>query len=376
MAQTFVSGANKVSSFSTKDSQQQSEQRHRRRWLREILTSLFNHFLLIFFGLFFFVPFLWMISTALKSDQDVFRTPPTWLPHDNVRVIINGQEAPLYNVTMSDGSVQQLALLSIAEGKGTFVDPKSPSQTLEIRMKFAQPILRVGLRWRNFVDAMNRATRPGLGVNFWTYFKNSLIIAFFSIVGTLLSCTPVAYGFARIHWPGRDKIFLLVLSTMMLPFQVTMIPLYLYYNDVLHWGDTFLPLIVPTFFANAYDIFLLRQFFRTIPEELCDAARVDGASEWRIFTRIILPLSIPVLATIAVFTFLWAWNDFLGPLLFLTSPRNFTMALGLQDFQGQHSVAWNLLMAASVVFTIPIIIAFFFAQRTFIQGIKLTGLKE
>jgi multiple sugar transport system permease protein len=162
----------------------------------------------------------------------------------------------------------------------------------------------------------------------------------------------------------------------MLPFQVTMIPLYLFFNDFLHWGDSFLPLIVPTFFANAYDVFLLRQFFKTIPEELSDAARVDGASEFAIFRQIVLPLSIPVLATVTVFTFLWAWNDFQGPLLYLTSPRNFTMALGLSDFQSQRSVAWNLLMAASVVFTVPIVIAFFFAQRTFIQGIKLTGLKE
>ncbi|MBZ0298675.1 MAG: carbohydrate ABC transporter permease [Anaerolineae bacterium] len=243
-------------------------------------------------------------------------------------------------------------------------------------MRYAEAILVPQLRWQNFPDALNRATRPGLGVTFWTYFRNSLVIAFFSIIGTLISCTPVAYGFARIQWPGRNALFVLVLATMMLPFQVTMIPLYVLFTDTLQWGNTFLPLIVPTFFANGFDIFLLRQFFRTIPEELSDAARVDGASEWKIFTRIVLPLSVPVLATIAVFTFLYAWNDFTAPLLFLTSPQNYTMAIGLQDFQGQHTVAWNQLMAASVVFTVPIVIAFFFAQRTFIQGIKLTGLNE
>jgi multiple sugar transport system permease protein len=341
----------------------------------KMLQGLGGHALLIGMGLFFFIPFLWMISTSLKSDQDVFRTPPSLLPHDNQYVQVNGKAMPLYEVTQ-DNVTRKLALENIAEGMGTFYDPANPAQPEQIRMKFAKPLLVVGLRWRNFADAMNRATRTGLGVTFWTYFKNSLIIAFFSIVGTLLSCAPVAYGFARIRWPGRDLVFIFVLATMMLPFQVTMIPMYLFFNDVLHWGDSFLPLIVPTFFANAWDIFLLRQFFRTIPEEMCDAARVDGASEWQIFTRIVLPLSIPVLATITVFTFLWAWNDFTGPLLFLTSPKNFTMAIGLQDFQGQHTVAWNQLMAASVVFTLPIIIAFFFAQKTFIQGIKLTGSKE
>ena len=148
------------------------------------------------------------------------------------------------------------------------------------------------------------------------------------------------------------------------------------FNDFLHWGDSFLPLIIPTFFSNAYDVFLLRQFFRTTPEEMCDAARVDSASEWQIFTRIVLPLSVPVLATVTVFTFLWVWNDFTGPLLFLTSPKNFTMALGLQDFQSQRTMVWNQLMTAATVFTVPIVIAFFFAQKTFIQGIKLTGSKE
>jgi multiple sugar transport system permease protein len=236
--------------------------------------------------------------------------------------------------------------------------------------------MEVSFRWQNFPDAMNRGSRPTVGTSFWTYLKNSLIIAVFAIIGTLLSNTPVAYAFSRLRFPGRDILFVLVLTTMMLPFQVTMIPMYLLFNDVLSWGDTFLPLIVPTFFANAYDVFLLRQFFRTIPEEMCDAARVDGASEFHIFTRIVLPLSVPVLATITVFTFLWAWNDFTGPLLFLTSPKNFTMALGLQDFQGQHTMIWNQMMAAATIFTVPIIIAFFFAQKTFIQGIKLTGSKQ
>ncbi len=344
------------------------------RWLRRGVGALAAHLTIIAIGLFFFVPFLWMLSTALKSDQDVFRVPPTWLPHDNLQVTVNGQRVPVYEVDL-EGETKRLALLSIAEGYGTFVDPANPAETIQVRMKFARPILVPGPRWQNFPDAMNRATRPGLGVNFWTYIKNSLIIAVFAIIGTLVSCAPAAYGFARVRWPGRELVFLIVLSTMMLPFQVTMIPLYIVFTDKLKWGNTFLPLIVPTFFGNGFDIFLLRQFFRTIPEELCDAARVDGASEFRIFWSIVLPLSVPVLATITVFTFLWAWNDFQGPLLYLTDPRKFTMALGLQDFQGQHSVAWNLLMAAAAVFTIPIVILFFFAQRTFIQGVKLTGLK-
>jgi multiple sugar transport system permease protein len=362
------------------ETDEERRKRGQARKVRNFFKSLFSHAAINFIGLFFLIPFLWMLITAFKSSEDVFHTPPRWLPYDNVRVEVNGEQLPLYNV-QTEAGVKQLAAIKIVEGVGTFVDPANPDQTMEYEIqqgatKIAEPIMHISFRWQNFSDAMARGSRPGVGASFWVYFKNSLIIAFFSIVGTLFSNTPVAYAFARLKFPGRDILFVLILSTMMLPFQVTMIPIYLFFNDTLHWGNTFLPLIIPTFFANAYDVFLLRQFFRTIPEEMCDAARVDGASEWQIFTRIIIPLSIPVLATVTVFTFLWAWNDFTGPLLFLTSPKNFTMALGLQDFQSQRTMIWNQLMAAATVFTVPIVVAFFFAQKTFIQGIKLTGLKE
>jgi multiple sugar transport system permease protein len=358
----------------------EARKRLRARRIRSFIQSLTSHTAINFIGLFFLIPFLWMVLTAFKSSQDVFHTPPRWLPYDNLTVDVNGEQLPLYNVKTADG-VKQLAAVKIVEGVGTFVDPANPSQQMEYEIqqgatKVAEPIMHISFNWQNFPDAMERGSRPGIGASFWVYFKNSLIIAFFAIVGTLFSNTPVAYAFARLKFPGRDLLFIIILATMMLPYQVTMIPIYLFFNDFLGWGNSFLPLIVPTFFANAYDVFLLRQFFRTIPEEMCDAARVDGASELQIFTRIILPLSVPVLATVTVFTFLWAWNDFTGPLLFLTSPKNFTMALGLQDFQSQRSMVWNQLMAASVVFTVPIVIAFFFAQKTFIQGIKLTGSKE
>ncbi len=349
--------------------------------IRDILKSTISHGLIIFIGLFFAVPFVWMLLTAFKSNQDVFHSPPRWLPYDNVRVEVNGEQLPLYDVKLPDGTIKRLAAVKIFEGVGTFVDPENPAVIFDYELqqgkeRIAKAVMDVSFRWQNFPDAMNRGSRPGVGASFWVYFKNSLTIAFFVIIGTLVSNTPVAYAFARINFPGRDILFILVLATMMLPFQVTMIPIYLLFNDTLGWGDTFLPLIIPTYFANAWDIFLLRQFFRTIPEEMCDAALVDGANEWQIFTRIVLPLSTPVSAAVTVFTFLYVWNDFTGPLLFLNSPKNFTMALGLQDFQGQNIIIWNQLMAAAVVFTVPIIIAFFFAQKTFIQGIKLTGSKE
>lgn len=362
------------------ESEQERHKRVQARQARNLIQSFTSHALINFVGLFFLIPFIWMLLTAFKSNEDVFHTPPRWLPYDNARVEIDGERYPLYRVQTESG-LKELAALKIIEGVGSFVDPAEPDRVLDYEIqqgstRIAEPIMEINFRWQNFPDAMSRGSRPGIGASFWVYFKNSLVIAFFAIVGTLFSNTPVAYAFARIKFPGRDVLFVIILATMMLPFQVTMIPIYLFFNDFLGWGNTFLPLIIPTFFANAYDVFLLRQFFRTIPEEMCDAARVDGASEWQIFTRLVLPLSVPVLATVTVFTFLWAWNDFTGPLLFLTSPKNFTMALGLQDFQSQRTMVWNQLMAAATVFTIPIVIAFFFAQKTFIQGIKLTGSKE
>ena len=348
---------------------------HQRARARVFLTKILGHLAVWAIGAFFFVPILWMVFTAFKSPDDVFRAPPTILPHSVKMVTINGQEYPLYDVTLPDGRTLRLARVKVYAGMATYVDPQNPGKVLKAKARYGKPVLEVRFHWENFVDAMYRSVRPGLHVNFWVYLKNSLIIAILSIIGTLVSSTPAAYGFAKIRWPGRDFVFILVLSTMMLPFQVTMIPLFLFFTEVLHWGDTFLPLIVPTFFGSAFDIFLFRQFFKGIPDAITDAARIDGASEFQIFYRIILPLSKPVLATIIIFTFLWAWNDFLRPLLYLNNPEHFTLALGLQDFQGQRNVAWNLLMAAATVFTLPVIILFFFAQRTFIEGIKLSGMK-
>ncbi len=344
--------------------------------LKKLGLNLARHALIIAVGLFFALPLLWMVATSLKGDRDVFHVPLRLLPYTNKRVQVNGQALPLYDVTL-DGGVRQLALVQMDEGHGTFVDPGNPDEMLpNVRMRFAEPVMEIGFRWENYADALSYNPRSGVGVTIWTYLRNSLVICVFGVLGTVASCSLVAYGFARIRFPGRDLLFVLVLGTMMLPIQAVIVPQYVLFNDVLHWGNSFLPLIVPTFFANGWDVFLLRQFYRTIPEDLCEAARIDGANEWDVFARIVLPLAKPALAVVTITTFLFHWNDFQAPMIYLTSPENFTMALGLADFQGQRQVLWNLLMAASVVFTLPIVVAFFFAQKQFIEGIKLTGMKD
>lgn len=266
------------------------------------------YFLLTLGGIVMMVPFAWLISSSLKSPQDIFVIPPEWIP----------------------------------------ADPQ----------------------WSNYKEVMSALPFP-------TYLMNTLIITFGALIGQVASAAVSAYSFARLRWPGRDLIFGIVLATIMVPYTVTLIPTFILFNKF-GWLDTYLPLIVPFWFGGgAFNIFLLRQFFRTIPLELDESARLDGASSWRIFWEIVLPLSKPAIAVVTVFGFLSHWNDFFGPLVYLNSADKRTLALGLSALQG---LAWgrdatHLVMAVSVIMIAPIIVLFFLAQRTFIEGIVLTGIK-
>jgi multiple sugar transport system permease protein len=226
--------------------------------------------------------------------------------------------------------------------------------------------------WENYPQALSR-------MPFWLFVRNSCITSFIPMIGTLLSSSMVAYAFSRLRWPGRDIWFILLISTMMLPSQVTIIPLYIIYSK-LNWINTFFPLTVPSFFGGAFYVFLLRQFFTSIPMDLSESALIDGCSHLRIWSSIIIPLAKPALATVAVFTFLATWNDFFGPLLYLTNQRLFTLQVGLQYFRENtstmsFSLEWQKLMAASLVVLMPTLVVFFVGQRFFVQGITLTGMK-
>lgn len=211
-------------------------------------------------------------------------------------------------------------------------------------------------------------------VPFARWIWNTFIVAAFSVLGTVISGAMVAYGLSRIDWIGKNPIFAILLATIMIPGQVTFIPLFVLFRN-LGWVNTYLPLIVPHFFASAFSVFLLRQFFMTIPRELSEAAKVDGAGEMRIFGSIILPLAKPALATVGLFQFLASWGDFFGPLIYLSRTEQYTVSLGLTFFRGEYTTQFGSLMAASTVMLIPVIVLFFFTQRTFIQGITLTGIK-
>jgi multiple sugar transport system permease protein len=224
------------------------------------------------------------------------------------------------------------------------------------------------LRWHNYAEAVQ-------AIPFMVYLKNTLLLCFVTVIGTVFSSALVAYGFGKMEFPGKNALFLLMISTMALPPQVTMAPVFAMFRW-LHWYGTYLPLMVPAFFGSPFYIFLLTQFYRNLPTELAEAARIDGASEWRIFWRIMAPLSRPALVTCALFQFMATWNDFFGPLLYLNDPSKYTLAYGLQQFLSVHGSEWARLMAASTLFVLPIIVLFFFAQKTFIQGIATTGGKN
>ncbi len=224
------------------------------------------------------------------------------------------------------------------------------------------------VRWENYLEALTASP-------FHLYLFNTLVIVIAGEIGVLLTASMAAYGFARLRFRGRDFMFSVILATIMLPWVVTMIPRYILFKQ-LGWLDTPLPLIVPDWFGGgAFNIFLLRQFFRTIPRDFTDAARIDGAGEFGIYWRVVLPLIKPALTAVAIFLFLHHWNDFMGPLIYLTSPEKYTISLGLASFKGLYTTQWHYLMAASTATILPVLVLFFLAQRYFIQGIVMSGIK-
>jgi len=240
---------------------------------------------------------------------------------------------------------------------------KEPSEVLLFPPKW----IPSKIMWSNYKEVFNF-------LPFLAFIKNSVIVTFASMLGQVISSSLVGFGFGRMRFPGRDTLFMIMLSTLMLPYAVTMIPVYIIFRD-LGWLNTFRPLIVPAFLGNPFYIFLLRQFIMTIPMELDEAAKIDGCSSLRIFYQIIMPLCKPVLIAIIVFSFVGSWNDFLAPLIYLNDIEKYTIAVGLRMFQGQYGSYFHLLMAASTIALLPVLVIFFFAQKYFIEGITLTGLK-
>jgi len=294
------------------------------------LQKTISYALLTVFTLVFLVPFLWVLMTSIKADADSFTLPPKLFP-----VLMTSDE---FAAAKEAGDLSNLS--------ATY----------------------------GFVPTLEHYRRALFEFPLFTYLRNTVLIAVLSTLGILVSCSAAGYSFACLRWPDRGWIFAIVIGTMLLPFQITLIPQFILFRW-LGWINTPLPLIVPLWFGVPFFIFLLRQFFITLPRELFEAARIDGAGEWRILTTIVMPLSKPALITVGIFAAMNAWNDFFGPLIYLSSEGQKTLALGLYSLTSEYLTEWGLLMAAGVLMILPVVAVFLVAQRYFIEGITMTGLK-
>ena len=329
------------------------------------------HIILLVGAIVFVMPFVWLVTTSFKEEDQIFKYPPVWIPTQQVKTEINGKKFGL-STMMINGRVETVVELRELEDGSKRVRPLSGTQAFDVSRSELTKVRKVGLKLENYSEALNflpPETRKGL-----LYLWNTVYITLLSILGTLFSSSLVAYSFARLRWPGRDMLFVVLIATMMLPQAVTMIPVFLIFR-ALGWVDTLRPLWVPSFFAGAFSVFLLRQFFMTIPMDLEDAAKIDGCSYFGIYRKIMLPLIKPALAALTIMTFMASWNNFMGPLIYINSPEKMPLAYALQLFQGAHLTEFGLLMAAATLVMLPVLLVFFFTQRYFIQGITLTGIK-
>jgi multiple sugar transport system permease protein len=341
----------------------------------------------------FLSPFSYMAATAFKdNDQITDPTSPLWpgrpakyvhkgesvtysftFKEKEDTVTLNpGDEFDLHSVPDENGNMQSWALIVKRRGLSFFIDPARPDAGLiewEGEWRTLQPAYGLSLRWENFAKAWE-------DLNFLRVLRNTLVIAVGGDIGTLLSCTLVAYGFSRFRIPGKDLLVVILVSSIILPGFVTLIPTYALFQR-LKWVGTYLPLIVPHFFANAYNVFLLRQYFLTIPKEMDEAAMIDGATPFRTLVSVILPQSIPVVVAVAIFHFIWAWNDYFGPLIYLsTKPDLQPLSVAIQYYNQQYVRQLFMVQATAMLGLVVPVVIFFIAQRAFMRGVVVTGVEK
>lgn len=396
---------------------------------RGLVKRAVTHVVLIAGCLVFGVPFAWLIVTSLKEEQDISTAQGmVWVPRVQLTVPFRDPDRPLYETTFRGRSVRGTVAETLTSGEVLFeidrpynirgrrfevsrdrlteidrqgkvvrferdgrmvqgyvvdevdngalvVKAQTPTglagQEFEVPYPDTEPVREVGARWANYPEMLEWLpweTNHGL-----RYLQNTLVLVVMSVIGSVLSACVVGYGFSRLRFPGRNALFGVMLATMMLPAAVTMLPTFLIFRWM-GWIDTLYPLWVPTFFGAAFNVFLLRQFFKTIPMELEDAAKIDGCGYLRTLFQVMVPQIVPVLACIAIWTFMGAWNNFMGPLIYISTPEKMPIAYALQMFQGERGGEFALMMSFATLATIPTVLLFFFAQRYFIEGVQLSGL--
>lgn len=334
----------------------------------------FNATVVTVFGLavlgLYLSPFLFMAFTSLKTQAQItIQGAPIW-PAAPAQYDYNGKILDIYTVPLPDGTTKDLAILKKGRQESTFIDPSNGAEIVWAgSWRTLERPWSISPTWENYTQVWDVIKFPRL---LW----NTTFYAFTTAVATVVSCTLVAYGFARFRFPGREVLFIILISTIFLPGAVTLIPTYTFFQR-LGWVGTWLPLIVPHFFANAYNVFLLRQYFMTLPRELDEAAAIDGAGPLRTLISVILPQSIPAIIAVTVFHIVFAWNDYFGPLIYLSTARdNWPISVALSTFNGIYGQQPQLIQAGAMMALLIPMIVFFLAQRFFVQGIVVTGVDK
>lgn len=332
------------------------------------LTDMLTYAYLLLGTIIMFGPIVWLIMSSFKSQAELSRFPPRFLPYRQEEVVVEGYDEPLqlYNVTLEDGSVRQLAQVRRVGIEAQMIDPANPDEIIRVNIEQRTPVEEVYFRFENYDEGTTR-------FNFWSYFRNSVVVTIAATLLTLLINSMAAFALSKYQFRGRDTVLLATVGTLMVPLSVILIPVFLVITEI-GWNNNLLGVIIPAA-ATPTGVFLLRQYMLTIPDELLDSARIDGASEWRIYLQIILPLARPALAVLAIFSVMWRWNDFLWPLIVLSRSELFTLQVGLNSFQGELNTQWNLILAMTVLTLLPITLVFAFLQRYITSGIATTGMK-
>jgi alpha-1,4-digalacturonate transport system permease protein len=315
-----------------------------------------------------FGPIIWLVLSSFKSSAEISKFPPRFLPYQQETVVVEGYDEPLplYIVTFEDGSTQTLAQVRRVGLEAQLIDPANPDELIKVNINQRQPVESIYFGLENYIEGIE-------SFDFGRYLWNSIVVTVVATLLTLLVNSMAAFALSKYRFRGRQTIFLVMISTLMVPLSVVLVPVFLVITNV-GWNNNLLGIIIPAA-ATPTGVFLLRQYMLTIPDELIDAARIDGASEWRIYSQVILPLAKPALAVLTIFSVMWRWNDFLWPLIVLSRSEYFTLQVGLASFQGELNVQWNLILAMTVLTLLPITLVFGFLQRYITTGIATTGMK-
>lgn len=337
---------------------------HKKVGLSDVLTYAY----LVLGVILMFGPVIWLIMSSFKTPAALVKFPPSFLPYGQEMVTIEGYEEPLplYNVTLADGTQKKMAQVRRIGLEAQMIDPANPGEIVKVPTNQRTEINSIQFEWSNYSESLRT-------FDFLNYLNNSVIVTVVATILTLIINSMAAFALSKYEFRGRNLIFVIIISTLLIPISVILVPVYLVITEM-GMNNTLMGVIIPGA-ATPTGVFLLRQYMLTIPDELIAAARIDGASEWRIYWQFILPLAAPALAVLAIFSVMWRWNDFLWPLIVLSKTELFTLQVGLNSFQGELNVKWNYILAMTVMTLLPISIVFAFLQRYITTGISSTGMK-